>query len=168
MAHGPRYQVKPRRRREGITDYRKRLKLLKSKKIRMVVRKSSKNTMIQFVEYKENGDHVIISANSKELVKKYNWKYSTSSIPAAYLTGIIAGKKAKDKGINECVLDIGRNIPTTGGKIFASLKGVIDAGVKCPHDETKIPNEDRLHGKHIDDKIMNTLNEVKKEVIGGK
>jgi len=168
MAHGPRYQVKPRRRREGITDYRKRLKLLKSKKIRMVVRKSLKTTTVQFVEYKERGDHVIISADSKELVKKYNWKYSTSSTSAAYLTGVIAGKKAKDKGIKECVFDIGRNIPTTGGKIFASLKGAIDAGISCPHDESKIPNEDRIYGKHIDDKITNSVNEVKKEIIGGK
>jgi len=168
MAHGPRYQVKPRRRREGITDYRKRFKLLKSRKTRLVIRKSLRKTTIQFVEYKEKGDHVIVSVDSKELVKKYNWEHSTSSTSAAYLTGMIAGKKAKDKGIKECVLDIGRSVPTTGGKIFASLKGVIDAGVNCPHDETKIPSEERIYGKHIDNKITDAVNEVKKDIIGGK
>jgi len=61
---GPRYSVKPRRRREGKTDYRKRLKLLRSRKVRMVVRKSIKNTQIQFVEYKEGGDNILVRGGS--------------------------------------------------------------------------------------------------------
>jgi len=105
---GPRFSVKPRRRREGKTDYRKRLKLLRSKKVRMVVRKSIKNTQIQFVEYKEDGDNILISAKSDELIKKFNWKFSTSSTPAAYLTGVLAGKRAKDKGIDEWYFIISR------------------------------------------------------------
>jgi large subunit ribosomal protein L18 len=165
---GPRYSVKPRRRREGKTDYRKRLKLLRSGKVRIVVRKSLKNTQIQFVKYKESGDNIIVTANSNELIKKYNWKYSTSSTPAAYLTGLLAGKRAKDKGIDECILDIGRHPPVTGSKLFASIKGVIDAGVECPHDEEKIPNEDRIMGKHLDEKIMPVLNDIKSKITGGK
>ena len=90
MAHGPRYQVKPRRRREGVTDYRRRLRLLKSKKVRMVIRKSLKNTQIQFVEYKENGDNILVTDNSKEIVSKYNWKFPTSSTSAAYSIVLIA------------------------------------------------------------------------------
>jgi large subunit ribosomal protein L18 len=168
MKHGPRYHVKPRRRREGKTDYRKRLKLLKSGNIRMVVRKSIKNTRVQFVGYKEEGDDILISANSKELVSKYNWKYSTSTTSAAYLTGLLAGKRARDKGIEECVLDIGRNVPVKGSKVFATLKGAIDAGVKCPLNEEKIPNEDRLMGKHLDEKIMPAVNDIKNKIIGGK
>ena len=168
MAHGPRYHVKPRRRRWGVTDYRKRLRLLKSKKPRLVIRKTLRNTLVQFVEYKEKGDHILTCASSKDLVSKYKWKHSTSNTPAAYLTGLIAGKKAKDLGVKECVLDIGRYIPTTGGKLFASLKGVVDAGVICPHDETKLPSDERLYGKHIDDKIMKDVDEIKKTIIGGK
>jgi len=168
MSRGPRYHVKPRRRREGITDYRHRLNLLKSRKIRMVVRKSLKNTIVQFVEYKEDGDVIIVNTNSKELVNKFNWKYSTSSTPAAYLTGLMAGKLAKDKGINECVLDMGRYVPTKGNKVFASLKGVIDAGIDCPHSGEKIPDDDRLNGKHIDDKIPSAVNDIKTKIIGGK
>lgn len=168
MKQGPRYRVKPRRQREGKTDYRKRLKLLRSRKPRMVVRKSLKNTQIQFVEYKEGGDNIIASAISKELVSKYKWKYSTSTTPAAYLTGILAGKRAKDKGINECVLDVGRYLPVTGSKIFASLKGALDAGVECPHKEEKLPNEDRIMGKHLDKNIMSAVEDIKNKIMGGK
>jgi len=168
MKQGPRYHVKPRRRREGKTDYRKRLNLLRSRKIRIVVRKSINSTQIQFIEYSETGDKVLASAKSNELTNKYNWKFSTSSTPAAYLTGILAGKRAKDKGINDCVLDIGRHPPVTGSKLFASLKGVIDTGIKCPHNEEKIPSEDRLLGKHLDKNISPALNEIKTKIIGGK
>ena len=167
MKQGPRYHVKPRRRREGKTDYRKRISLLRSRKIRIVVRKSLNNTQIQFVEYKEEGDSIIASAKSNEL-SKYNWKFSTSTIPAAYLTGILAGTRAKKKKISECVLDCGRYQPVTGSKIFASAKGIVDAGVECPYNEEKIPAEDRLMGKHLDDSIMSAVNDIKDKITGGK
>ena len=165
---GPRYSVKPRRRREGLTDYRKRLKLLRSGKVRMVVRKSIKNTQIQFVGYKEDGDNILASANSNELISKYNWKFSTSTTPAAYLTGILAGKRAKDKGVADCVVDIGRHPPVTGSKIFATIKGVIDAGVECAHNEEKLPSEDRITGTHLDKSVTSAVNDIKNKIIGGK
>ncbi len=165
---GPRYSVKPRRRREGKTDYRKRLKLLKSGKIRMVIRKSIKNTQIQFIEYKEGGDSIIVTANSSELVKKYKWKFSAATTPAAYLTGILAGKRAKDKGIKECIVDIGLYPPVTGSKVFASIKGAMDAGLSCPVHEDKISSEDRILGKHLSKDIEPAINEIKNKIIGGK
>ena len=165
---GPRFSVKPRRRREGKTDYRRRLKLLKSRKTRMVIRKSIKNTQIQFVEYNEDGDKIIASANSNELVNKYNWKFSASTTPAAYLTGLLAGKRAKKKGIDECVIDTGRHPSITGSKIFASVRGVVDAGIECPYNEEKIPHEDRIIGKHLEKSIMPVFNDIKSKIIGGK
>lgn len=51
MAHGPRYRVPFRRRREGKTNYHKRLKLLKSKKPRLVVRKTLNHHIAQIVVY---------------------------------------------------------------------------------------------------------------------
>ena len=168
MKQGPRYHVKPRRRREGKTDYRKRLKLLKSRKVRIVVRKSLKNIQVQFVEYHESGDKILASAISNELIKKYQWKYSTSATPAAYLTGLLAGKRAIDKGINECILDIGRHLPITGSKLFAALKGVLDTGVECPHNEEKIPSEDRILGRHLNKEIMPAINDIKSKIIGGE
>jgi len=46
-AKGPSYVVYYRRRREGKTDYAKRLALVKSGKTRMVVRRSNKGLVIQ-------------------------------------------------------------------------------------------------------------------------
>lgn len=134
----------------------------------MVVRKTNNQTIVQFVEYKEKGDNIIAQAISKELETKFNWKFSTSNTPAAYLTGYLAGMRAKEKKIKECILDIGRQRPVTGSKLFASLKGVLDTGINCPHDEQKIPNEDRLKGKHIDEKIGSQVETIIKKISGGK
>ena len=168
MKQGPRYYIKQRRRREGRTDYRKRLKLLKSRKIRIVVRKSIKNIRVQFVDYEESGDKILASAISTDLIKNYNWKYSTSTIPAAYLTGFLAAKKALDSGIKEGILDIGRIKPIKGSKIFASLKGIIDAGIECPFNGEKLPDENRIMGHHIDKKIENQIVDIKNKIIGDK
>ena len=168
MKQGPRYHVKPRRQREGKTNYRKRLKLLRSRKVRAVIRKSLKNTQVQLIEYKEKGDNILASANSIELKGRYNWKFSTATTPAAYLTGLLAGKRAKDKGISECVIDFGRHPPVTGSIIFASIKGIIDAGVECTHNEEKMPNDERIVGKHLDKEVTPAVNDIKSKIIGGK
>jgi large subunit ribosomal protein L18 len=160
--------VKPRRRREGKTDYRKRLNLIKSRKTRIVVRNSLKNVRIQFIDYDERGDKILASAISNELIVDYNWKFSTSTIPAAYLTGLIAGYRAKKKGIKEGILDIGRNIPVKGSKNFAALKGVIDAGIRVPYKEDKLPDNDRIKGKHINKEIVNSFDDFVKKIQGGK
>lgn len=168
MKKGPRYHVKPRRYRERKTDYRLRLKLLRSKKPRIVVRKSLKATRVQFVEYDSQGDKILVSAISNELIKEYGWKHSVATTPAAYLTGVLAGKRAKDKGINQGVLDIGLYHPTAGSKMFASLKGILDAGIKCPHDKEMLPKEDRIHGVHLNKDIKPIVSEIKTKIIGGK
>jgi large subunit ribosomal protein L18 len=168
MKQGPRYRVKPRRRLKGKTDYRKRLGLLKSGKPRVVVRNSLKHIRVQFVDYDEKGDRIIASAISNELLNEYNWKFSTSTTPAAYLTGLLAAKRAAETGIKESVLDIGRSIPVKGSKNFAALKGVIDAGIHVPHDKEKLPSEDRILGKHLDKEIINSVDDLKKMIIGGK
>jgi large subunit ribosomal protein L18 len=161
MKMGPRYHVKPRRHRERKTDYRLRLKLLRSKKPRIVVRKSLKAIRVQFIEYSPQGDKVLASAISSELAKEYGWKYSVSNTPAAYLTGFLAGKRAKAKGIEQGVLDIGLYHPTRGSTLFASLKGVIDAGVDCPHDTQMLPKEERINGSHVNKDIKPLIGDIK-------
>jgi large subunit ribosomal protein L18 len=168
MKTGPRYHVKPRRHRQRKTDYRRRLKLLRSKKPRIVVRKSLKAIRIQFVEYDPQGDKILVSSLSNELAKNYGWKYSLSTTPAAYLTGLLAGKRAKEKGIEEGVLDIGLYHPTAGSTLFAALKGIVDAGVDCPHDKEMLPKEDRINGVHLNKDIKPLVNEIKTKIIGGK
>ena len=96
---------------------------------------------------KPNGDEVLVAAHSNEL-KKYGWKAPTGNVPAAYLTGLLCGLKAKSKGVKAAILDIGLIAPTKGAKVFATLSGVLDAGVDVPHDEEKIVKE-RSQGKHI-------------------
>jgi len=90
----------------------------------------------------------LASAHSRELKKKYGWKAPTGNIPAAYLTGLLCGLKAKTKGVEEAILDIGLIAPTKGAKVFATLSGVLDAGVDVPHTEEKIV-EERTEGAHI-------------------
>ncbi len=159
MAHGPTYKVPFRRRREGKTNYRKRLAYLKSGKPRMVVRKTNKQTIVQFIEFDPRGDRVISSAISKELLK-YGWKGSVKSTPAAYLTGYLAAKRALAKGVKEAVPDIGLHKPTKGSRVFAAMKGAIDAGVEVPVSEEVIPSEERIRGEHISEEIPKMFEEV--------
>ncbi|NPA76107.1 MAG: 50S ribosomal protein L18 [Euryarchaeota archaeon] len=163
MAHNAIYRVKMRRRREGKTDYRKRLTLLKSGMTRAVIRRTNTRMIVQFVDYREDGDHVILTVTS-DVLKNYGWNRSFKSIPAAYLAGYLAGKKAIEKGIEEAVLDIGRHYAHNGSRIFAALKGILDAGVYVPHGEGIFPDEDRISGKHISEEVEKLFNEVKSKM----
>ncbi|MEM1563843.1 MAG: 50S ribosomal protein L18 [Candidatus Bathyarchaeia archaeon] len=149
MAKGSRYSVPYRRRREGKTDYRKRKALILSRKPRLVVRGTLKNICVQIVAAKPDGDEVLASAHSRELLKNYGWKAPRGNLPTAYLTGLLCGLKAKAKGIKEAVLDIGLHSPTKGARVFAALKGVLDAGLSVPYGEEKLPDEKRIQGVHI-------------------
>jgi large subunit ribosomal protein L18 len=149
MAKGPTYKVEYRRRREGKTNYRKRLNLLKSGKPRLVIRKSNKYIIAQIVEYMLDGDRVIVTAHSSELKKKFQWKFSTKNTPASYLTGLLCGYKAKARNISKAILDIGLNPSVKGSRIYATMKGVLDAGIEIPHSDEVLPNEARIRGEDI-------------------
>lgn len=152
-------KVPYKRKKEGKTDYKQRILLLKSRKLRLVIRKSLNNILLQIVEYSPDGDKVLISTHSNQL-KKFNWKFHRSNMPSAYLTGLLCGMKAKSKKIKEAVLDIGlsKNVKKTA--IYAALKGVIDAGLKVPASEEVFPSEDRISGKHISDYKKNDIQKV--------
>ena len=162
MAKKSTYLIHFKRRREKKTNYRKRLALIKSEKIRLVIRKSLSNISVQFIDYKPNGDSTIASATSTEL-KKLGWD-RTGNLPAAYLTGLLAGKKAKNKKIEEAILDLGLQTSTKGSRIYAALKGVLDAGVKVPHSKEILPSEDRIKGKHISEEIVKKFEDIKKKI----
>jgi len=163
MAQGPRYKVPFRRRREGRTDYRQRARLLRARIPRAVVRISLKNTTIQFIDYDSAGDKVLASANSKELADM-GWNLSTGNIPVAYLTGYLAGKRAKKAGVEEAVLDIGLKVPAKGAGCFAALKGMLDAGLEIPHGEDILPSEERIKGHHIGENVEKLFVEVKSKM----
>lgn len=148
MAKKATYIVQYRRKRNGKTDYKKRLNLLKSKRHRLVVRKSNRYIIAQIVDYKKNTDVVKVSATSNEL-KKFGWTANTSNIPAAYLTGFLCGLRAKSKKIKNAILDTGLNPSVKGSRLYSTLKGAVDSGLEIPHDSSILPDESRITGKHI-------------------
>jgi len=137
-----------RRRREVRTDYHQRLRLLKSGKPRLVARKSNRHVTAQLIVTGPNGDETVASAHSSDLAE-YGWEAPTGNLPSAYLTGLLAGKRALDAGLEEAVLDIGLNSPTPGSKVFAMQEGAIDAGVEIPHNEDVLAEWPRNRGEHI-------------------
>lgn len=142
--------VPHRRRRDGETDYRQRLRLLKSGSHRLVVRKSNTGVLCQIVDYDAKGDKVIVSSKSTELVKM-GWNGNLGNMPAAYLTGLLCGKKAAQAKIDGAVLDLGLYKSVKGSRLYATLKGVVDGGLQVPHSEDALPDENRVSGKHIAD-----------------
>lgn len=149
MSTGPRYRVHFRRRREGKTDYRVRLRLLKSGVRRAVVRISDHRVQVSIIQYDPVGDRVIASADSRELGGVAFPASSLASTPAAYLTAYLAGLRAKSAGTETAVLDLGLRHPTEGGRLTAALKGLLDAGLEIPHGVEAFPSPDRLNGTHL-------------------
>lgn len=148
MARGSRYKLAFRRRREGKTDYRARLKLISLEKSRLVVRLTNNHTIVQIIDVAQDGDETLISAHSKEL-QKMGWLGSGKNTSAAYLTGFLCAKKALEAGIDEAVLDIGLKSSIKGAKIYAALKGAVDAGLYVPHNDSILPADERIRGEHV-------------------
>ena len=166
MAQGKNQRLRFKRRRDGETDYRRRMKLLRGETPRAVVRISNTQTICQLVEFNPDGDIVIASVNGKALVDKYSWPEDASrkSIPASYLTGFALAKNAISSGHESAILDIGLSASSKGSRVFAALKGMIDAGLEIPHGEDVLPDEDRINGMHIDasmgDKVKKSIKAI--------
>jgi len=135
-----------RRLREEKTNYKKRGTLLIGKRDFVTVNITNENTQVQVLKPGMAGDMVIASAHSSYLLKK-GWKGSRKSIPAAYLTGYLAGKKAIGNGSKDAILYTGTRRYTQ--RMAAALKGIVDAGVKVPADPKTFPPDDRINGNHL-------------------
>ena len=151
-----------KRKKQGKTDYSQRLNLLKSGKLRLVIRRFSNNILAQIIEYHPNGDKILITAHSNAL-KKLGWKHHKGNLSAAYLTGALCAKKAKENKIEEAVLDIGLQESIKGSAIFSALKGAVDAGLQIPHSKEIFPDETRIQGSS--DEIKKNFEEVKGKLI---
>lgn len=164
MAKGPQYNLPFRRRREGRTNYNKREKLVVSGKPRFVVRPTNKHLAAQVIRAGPEGDFVLATAHSSEL-KEFGWKAPCGNMPAAYLTGLLAGKRAKAGGVSEAILDIGLYSRGPGSRLFAAAKGALDAGLSIPHEDKVLPKQDRLQGRHVADysKALSSEPEVQKK-----
>ena len=154
--------MKRQRRLEAKTDYKARLAMLKSSEKRLVVRKTNKYIIAQIVETSEAQDKILIGANSKDLLEK-GWpkdkEGSLKSLPAAYLTGFTLGKMAAEKKINSAIFDIGLNRNVMKSRIYAVLKGALDAGLKIPHNPDALPT---LADLQKNEKLKNLIGRISK------
>jgi large subunit ribosomal protein L18 len=154
-----------RRRKERKTDYGKRFKLLRSGRSRIVFRKSNRYIIAQYILCKEAKDEVKLGVTSRNLLN-YGWqekfKGSLKSIPASYLTGFLIGKKIKKKNLETPIFDIGmnRNLPKT--KVYAFLKGLVDSGINMDYKEKIFPEEEKIKGRYIKNKI--SFEEIKSRI----
>ena len=142
------FTVPFRRKRQGRTYYKKRLKILMSDKPRFVVRRSLKNFIASIIQYEPKGDKIILTVNSK-ILGKYGWKADSGNLPSAYLIGFMAGKKSINKGVKEAILDIGFNNSVKGSRLYAAVAGALDAGLNIPFEKEMLPSKERLCGEHI-------------------
>ena len=148
-----------RRLREKKTNYRRRSSMLRGKRDFVTVKISNENTQVQIHKPELEGDKVIASAHSRFLLKQ-GWNGSRKNIPAAYLTGYLAGKKALAKGGKDAILYSGTDKYTS--RMAAALKGIVDAGVQIPADPEAFPAEERIKGDHL--KVKNDVAKVKSSI----
>ncbi|MFA7707655.1 MAG: 50S ribosomal protein L18 [Candidatus Pacearchaeota archaeon] len=143
-------KLNKRRRLENKTNYKKRLMLLKGNYLRLVVRKTNKYITLQIVESDEAKDKILYSATTKNLLK-HGWPEdkagSLKSLGAAYLAGLLLGKKAKEIK-EELILDSGLIPNTKGSRIYAAVKGVSDSGITVRYDEKAMPDEEKIKNKY--------------------
>lgn len=157
------------RRREHRTDYAKRIRLLKSGAPRIVLRKTNRYLIAQYVTSKEAQDKVGIGVTSKELLKQgwpEKFKGSLKSIPAAYLLGILFGKKVGDK--EKPIVDFGMMRTIRKNKLFAFIKGLQDAGVKVECPAESFPSEDQIKGKNLKEDFSKEFDAIKSKIGGRK
>lgn len=149
-----------RRRREGKTDYKARLGVIKSSLPRIVIRKTNRYIIVQLVETDIAQDKIIVSVSSKDLLGK-GWpkelEGSLKNLSAAYLTGILLANKAKKK--EKCILDIGLQRNIHRGRLYATLKGLIDGGMEIPHNQDCLPDEEMLSSNKKTSEILKTVRE---------
>ncbi|PJE81167.1 50S ribosomal protein L18 [Candidatus Pacearchaeota archaeon CG10_big_fil_rev_8_21_14_0_10_32_42] len=156
-----------RRKKEGKTDYLKRMKLLKSEKPRLVFRKTNSYVISQYVESESAQDKVIFGINSKMLLNHgwpENLKGSLKSIPASYLTGYLTAKKIQKDKLESPIVDLGMQRIIEKTRIFAFIKGLIDGGIEIECPKEKFPEEERLKGKNAKEDISKTVLEVKSKI----
>ena len=120
---------------------------------------TNENTQVQILKPGMTGDKVIASAHSRYLLEK-GWKGSRKSVPAAYLTGYLAGKKALGQGAKDAILYTGTRKYTQ--RMAAALKGIIDAGVQVPASKETFPSDDRINGEHLT--VKNDISKMKSTI----
>lgn len=160
-----RIRVSKRRRKENKTNYSKRFRFLKSGSPRLVFRKTNGYLVAQYVVSNESQDKVDLGMSSKEL-KNYGWpggsEGSLKSLPASYLLGYLAGKKITSKGLETPIIDFGMIRMVKKSRPFGFLKGLVDSGVEINYKEESLPEESRIKGEHLKNKVP--FEKIKSEI----
>jgi len=144
-------KILPKRRRlENKTNYTKRKRLLEGGKPRIIVRKTNRYIIVEYVESKNAQDIVKAYANSKELLGM-GWPAEKSgslkSLGAAYLTGLVFGGRIK--GLSPAILDTGIIRSTKGSRVYSAVKGMIDSGFKINCSPEVFPEEKRIAAENL-------------------
>ena len=137
-----------RRRREHRTNYRLRKKLILSGLPLFYVFRSLRYITVSFIIPKPEGDHTVAAACSKELMKRFGL-VSGKNLPAAYLTGLLAGARAKKAGISKAIINLGVTWSKKASIPFAAAQGARDAGIEIPIGEEALVDWKRIRGEHI-------------------
>ena len=142
-----------KRKREGKTNYTKRLRLLQGGHSRLVIRKSARYITLQVVNSNKAQDNVLYTVSTKDLLS-CGWpkekQGSLKSLGAAYLTGFLLAKRMKKGSL---ILDSGLIPHTKGSRLYAAVKGIADGGVTIPFDEAVVPDKKRIEK----DSFFNTV-----------
>ncbi len=148
-----------RRLREQKTNYKKRSGMLMGRRDFVTVQITNENTQVQVHTPEMAGDKTVASAHSRYLSSK-GWKGSRKNIPASYLTGYLAGKKAVKNGSKNAIMYTGTRKYTE--RMAAALKGVIDAGLEIPADAETFPAQERINGDHLN--VKNNVMQIKSKI----
>jgi len=105
-----RFQVKKRRRREGKTDYKARVKMVRqdknkfnTKKYRLIVRLTNRKVVCQVAYATIAGDMIVAQATSADLAK-YGISVGLKNYAAAYATGLLVARRTLKKyGLDEAI-----------------------------------------------------------------
>jgi len=158
--------ISRRRKQEGLTNYSKRKRLLEGRKPRVVIRKSNKYIILQYIESSRAQDAVKFSVSSKELLD-YGWPKNNEgglkSLAAAYLSGLLFGNKIKTQ--KAAILDTGLIRSTKGSRVYAALKGIADSGFEIAYNDEVFPEEKRINTEKTAaffDKVKSTVAKEKK------
>lgn len=132
------------RRLQARTDYKARFNLLKSGKPRLVIRKTNRYICAQVVTSTNAQDKVVASVLSKDLLAK-GWPKdkagSLKTLPAAYLTGFMLGKRLAGKH-TDVIVDFGMQRNIHKSRLYAVVLGAVDAGMNLVHNTDVLPTEE--------------------------
>src|SRR3989338_9004534 len=157
MTTKPTFKKKLGRRLAKKTNYMKREAYIKSKTLRLVIRKTNMHITAQLVEFVQKGDQTIAGFTSKQL-EKYGMK--GKGLGVAYLSGYALGQMAKKKGHAKAILDLGLQTAHPQGQLFAALKGALDAGMSVAHSPEILPTMEIIAKKTPKEAIEKAKKEI--------